>query len=206
MGRTSKSATVEGASGAAKAARKKPDFSGVAGKLMAAEAVAGLEGRGLVFGTGHRTSPYDGLIEELRTQSEAALARGDARAAGAGVRGWAGAGIGVYEGPEEGAAGHLRRTRRQAVCPARQARGQSLGAAAEGHPVDSEDVRAAADATPGGAAADRGRHVDRRGDGEPDLLADGEVGRAGAAGGRRVGAGAFRFAEVAISHQLSGWF
>lgn len=74
MGRTSKSASV---STEPVKARKKPDFSGVPGSLVAADVVAGLEGSGLVWGTGHRTSPYDGMLEELRRHTEAALMRNE---------------------------------------------------------------------------------------------------------------------------------
>jgi hypothetical protein len=57
--------------------RKKPDFTGVPGALVASDVVAGLEGQGLVWGTGHRTSPYDAMLEDLRRHTESALAKGE---------------------------------------------------------------------------------------------------------------------------------
>ncbi|MFN7999286.1 MAG: hypothetical protein U0Q18_37055 [Bryobacteraceae bacterium] len=61
--------------------RAKPDFTGVQGEVVAGDVIAGLEGRGLAWGSGGRKSPYDAQLDELLRLTNEAAAQGSPKPA-----------------------------------------------------------------------------------------------------------------------------
>jgi len=71
-------AAKKAAAQAAAAPRRKPDFRGVQGTVVAGDVVAGLEGRGLLWtGRGQRISPYDAQLADLKQRTVQAVAKGE---------------------------------------------------------------------------------------------------------------------------------